>query len=235
MIRAGLFVVVPVRFALALVRPASAQEPTPAKKTAKGARKSGALFAAGAKVGKTLYISGKGDYLPNAEFPEKVENCLNEIRKTLQSAGLDMKHVVKSFVYLEDSDKYAEMNKTYAKFFPEDPPRGDARGRGGARPIAARDHLHRLHRPRREEADRRPSSGFPVQPRHPGRRHALCLGQGGSDLRRHPSRDLRGAGPAIDEERRDHAQAGRARLPSRRHEPRLPRQVREPRSGQEGL
>jgi 2-iminobutanoate/2-iminopropanoate deaminase len=122
MTRAGLFVVVPVVIALGLVRPAGAQDPAPAKKTAKEARKTGALFAAGAKVGKTLYISGKGDYRPNAEFPEKVENCLNEIRKTLQSAGLDMKNVVKSFVYLEDSDKYADMNKTYAKFFPEDPP-----------------------------------------------------------------------------------------------------------------
>ena len=79
-------------------------------------------FAAGAKVGKTLYISGKGDYRQNAEFPEKVENCLNEIRKTLQSAGLDMRHVVKSFVYLEDSDKYTLLNQTYSKFFPEDPP-----------------------------------------------------------------------------------------------------------------
>ena len=34
-------------------------------------------------VGKTLYIAGKGDYRPNAEFPEKVKNCLSEIRKSL--------------------------------------------------------------------------------------------------------------------------------------------------------
>ncbi len=104
-------------------RPVVAQERPAAKKTEGGQAKSkGALFAAGARVGKTLYISGKGDYKPNAQFPEKVENCLNEIRKTLQSAGLDMRHVVKSFVYLEDREKYPELNATYAKFFPEDPP-----------------------------------------------------------------------------------------------------------------
>src|SRR5215468_8078180 len=119
MTRAGLFVVAPVVIALGLVSPGAAQESGPARKAP---AKEGRLFAAGAKVGKTLYISGKGDYRPNAEFPEKVENCLNEIRKTLQSAGLDMRHVVKSFVYLEDHDKYAELNTHYAKFFPVDPP-----------------------------------------------------------------------------------------------------------------
>jgi 2-iminobutanoate/2-iminopropanoate deaminase len=103
--------------------PVAAQE-QPAAKKPEGvqAKSKGALFAAGARVGKTLYISGKGDYRPNAEFPEKVENCLNEIRKTLQSAGLDMRHVVKSLVYLEDREKYPQLNATYAKFFPENPP-----------------------------------------------------------------------------------------------------------------
>src|SRR5579883_3373318 len=123
MTRAGLIVVASAVFALGLVSAAPGQDQVPTKKSAaKEGRRSGALFAAGAKVGKTLYISGKGDYRPNAQFPEKVENCLNEIRKTLQSAGLDMRHVVKSFVYLEDREKYPELNATYAKFFPEDPP-----------------------------------------------------------------------------------------------------------------
>ena len=43
-------------------------------------------------VGKTAYVSGKGDYSPKADFPDKVKNCLNEIRKTLQMGGLDMRH-----------------------------------------------------------------------------------------------------------------------------------------------
>jgi 2-iminobutanoate/2-iminopropanoate deaminase len=123
MTRAGLIVLASVGIALGLVQAAVGQDQARTKQApAQEGRQKGALFAAGAKVGKTLYISGKGDYRPDAEFPEKVENCLNEIRKTLQSAGLDMRHVVKSFVYLEDRDKYAEMNTHYAKFFPVDPP-----------------------------------------------------------------------------------------------------------------
>ena len=161
MARPGLIVVAAVLIALGRAGSAAAQDPPAETGTGPGAEEEGAhLFAAGAKVGKTLYISGKGDYKPNAEFPEKVENCLNEIRKTLQSAGLDMRHVVKSFVYLEDRDKYAELNPIYAKFFPEDPP---ARTTLGVAQVPGPSRLeitvHRLHRPRREEADRRPARG----------------------------------------------------------------------------
>ena len=110
-----------VTVALALV-PSAFGQAAAQKPQAKDAGRQTALFSAGSKVGKTLYISGKGDYRPNAEFPEKVKNCLGEIKKTLKSAGLDMNNVVKSFVYLEDRDKYAEMNKYYAEFFPDAPP-----------------------------------------------------------------------------------------------------------------
>lgn len=121
--RRGPFVVASLVLALSVVQQAAAQnQPAASPDATKAAKRQAPLFSAGAMVGKTLYISGKGDYRPNAPFPEKVENCLNEIRKTLRSAGLDMRHVVKSFVYLEDHDRYADLNPHYAKFFPEDPP-----------------------------------------------------------------------------------------------------------------
>ena len=123
MTRSGLIVVASLAIAVGLVRPTLGQAPVPTKKflTKNGERPSG-LFAPGVMVGKTVYIAGKGDYRPNAEFGEKVKNCLNEIRKSLQVADLDLKHVVKSFVYLEDPDKFGEFNKHYAEFFPENPP-----------------------------------------------------------------------------------------------------------------
>jgi enamine deaminase RidA (YjgF/YER057c/UK114 family) len=95
----------------------------PVKKfaTPDGKRPTG-LFAPGVMVGKTLYIAGKGDYRPNEEFPAKVKNCLGEIEKTLKQAGLGLEHVVKSFVYLEDHDKYDDLNKYYGEFFPNAPP-----------------------------------------------------------------------------------------------------------------
>ena len=95
----------------------------PVKKfaTPDGKRPSG-LFAPGVMVGQTLYVAGKGDYKPNEEFPAKVKNCLGEIEKTLKTAGLGLEHVVKSFVYLEDHDKYDDLNKYYGEFFPNTPP-----------------------------------------------------------------------------------------------------------------
>ena len=85
----------------------------------------GPLNAAGLMVGKTAYVAGKGDYSPKADFAEKVKNCLNEVRKTLQVGGLDMQHVVQSWVYLENEDtgKFAEFNKVYGEVFKNDPPK----------------------------------------------------------------------------------------------------------------
>lgn len=100
---------------------ARAQLPEKRFLTADGARPSG-LFAPGVMVGKTVYVAGKGDYRPDEPLEGKVKNCLNEIRKTLQVAGLDLSHVVKSFVYLEDHEQYGEFNKYYGEFFPENPP-----------------------------------------------------------------------------------------------------------------
>src|SRR4051812_25535273 len=123
MTRAFPIVLASVAIALGLVRPAVGQDRVPERKflTKNGERPSG-LFAPGVMVGKTVYVAGKGDYRPDADLSEKVKNCLGEVRKTLQVAGLDLKHVVKSFVYLEDHDQFAEFNKHYAEFFPDNPP-----------------------------------------------------------------------------------------------------------------
>jgi 2-iminobutanoate/2-iminopropanoate deaminase len=121
MTRTSLIVLATVVMALGLVQPTAGQAPEKKFLTPDGKRPTG-LFAPGVMVGKTVYVAGKGDYRPNADIEGKVKNCLGEIRKTLQMAGLDMKHVVKSFVYLEDHDQFAEFNKHYAEFFKDDPP-----------------------------------------------------------------------------------------------------------------
>lgn len=109
---------------LGVTLPAFAQE-LPVKKfitpDGSGKRPNG-MFASGLQIGKTVYVAGKGDYKPNEPLAGKVENCLNEVEKVLKQAGLDRRHIVKSFVYLEDHDIFAEFNTHYAKFFSVDPP-----------------------------------------------------------------------------------------------------------------
>src|SRR5206468_4764496 len=117
--------IVPLAFAHALSLgpegPACAQPPARKFITPDGKPPTG-LFAPGVMTGKTLYIAGKGDYRPNAPFAEKVDNCIAEVRKTLTAAGLDTANVVKSFVYLEDPDQYAQFNERYAHVFKSNPP-----------------------------------------------------------------------------------------------------------------
>jgi 2-iminobutanoate/2-iminopropanoate deaminase len=119
--RTGLTVLALSVTVLGRAHPAAGQAPAKKFITADGKRPSG-LFAPGVIVGKTLYVAGKGDYKPNEDTAGKVKNCLNEVRKTLQLAGMDMSNVVQSYIYLEDHDQYAEVNKHYAEFFPTNPP-----------------------------------------------------------------------------------------------------------------
>jgi 2-iminobutanoate/2-iminopropanoate deaminase len=118
-------------------QPADGQLPTKKYLTKDGKAKPG-NFAPGLIVGKSVYVSGKGDYSPQAPFADKVKNCLNEVRKTLQVGGLDMQHVVQSWVYLEDTDKFEEFNKVYSEVFKKDPP---VRTTIGVKRVPGESHL----------------------------------------------------------------------------------------------
>jgi 2-iminobutanoate/2-iminopropanoate deaminase len=152
--------------ALCPARHAAAQGQAPEKKfLTKGAERPSGLFAPGVMVGKTVYVAGKGDYKPDANLEEKVKNCLGEVRKTLQMEGLDLKHVVKSFVYLEDHDQYSEFNKHYAEFFPNDPP---ARTTLGVSQVPGESRLEITCIAYSDLAERKrigdPPAGFPFSP-----------------------------------------------------------------------
>jgi 2-iminobutanoate/2-iminopropanoate deaminase len=121
MTRLGVFILALVFGVMGLVQQTIAQAPVKKFVTKDGKRPTG-LFAPGVMVGKTLYVAGKGDYKPKEETAGKVKNCLGEVRKVLKDAGLDMSNVVQTYIYLEDHDQYAEVNKHYAEFFPNDPP-----------------------------------------------------------------------------------------------------------------
>ncbi len=80
------------------------------------------LFAAGNMVGETVYISGTGDYSPKEEIEGKVRNCLNGVRKSLQSRGLDLENIVHVFFRIENPAFYPVFNRVYGEFFPKNPP-----------------------------------------------------------------------------------------------------------------
>ncbi|MBT4484258.1 MAG: RidA family protein [Candidatus Latescibacteria bacterium] len=80
------------------------------------------LYAPGIMVGKTLYICGHGDFKPGEDYSVKTRGCLDGIGRTLKMAGLGFENVVQTWVMLEDMTKMEEMNRTFAEYFPNNPP-----------------------------------------------------------------------------------------------------------------
>jgi len=80
----------------------------------------------GFDAGDYVYVSGQGPHLPDgttpSDFPGRVRQCLENIRRVVESAGLSMDHVVYVQVYLKDVNHYEELNQVFANYFPHDPP-----------------------------------------------------------------------------------------------------------------
>ncbi len=84
------------------------------------------LYSSGIMVGKTFFVAGAGSALPGGgqpeTFPDQVRQCLANIRRTLNMAGLDYEHVVKAWVMLDDLNNYQAMNDVFREIFPNVPP-----------------------------------------------------------------------------------------------------------------
>jgi reactive intermediate/imine deaminase len=85
-----------------------------------------ALGSNGVDAGDYVYVSGQGPRRPDgntpAKFSEQVRQALDNIKKVVESAGLTMEHVVYVQVYLEDSNRYAELNAAFSDYFRSQPP-----------------------------------------------------------------------------------------------------------------
>lgn len=75
------------------------------------------------KVGKLLFISGQVALDPESGIPVK-GNIQKETKQILENLiiilgfySLDLKHVVKTTVFLKDMNDFSEFNKAYAKYF----------------------------------------------------------------------------------------------------------------------
>jgi reactive intermediate/imine deaminase len=84
------------------------------------------VYSPGVDAGDYLYISGQGPRRPDGSLPgtfdAQVRQALDNIKSVVQTAGLTMKHVVYTQVYLEDIGKYREVNQVFAEVFPKTPP-----------------------------------------------------------------------------------------------------------------
>lgn len=79
-------------------------------------------YSQGIQIGDFVYTSGQLPLDPvTKEMPEHVQEqtklCLENVKAVLEKVGLEMKHVVKTTVYLSDITEFSLMNEIYSQFF----------------------------------------------------------------------------------------------------------------------
>ena len=97
------------------------------KEVIKMGQTEGRPFSPAVKFGNWLFLSGSIGIDPETnELPpdvgEQTKNCMERLGAILRQADMDYSDAVRCTVYLADLEDYAEMNKAYTAFFPEDPP-----------------------------------------------------------------------------------------------------------------
>jgi len=72
-------------------------------------------------AGDYIYISAQGprsaDGVLPSVFAAQARQALNNLKLSVETAGLTMNHVVYTTVYLTDISQYAEMNRAFAEAF----------------------------------------------------------------------------------------------------------------------
>src|ERR1039457_1965636 len=83
-------------------------------------------YSPGVVVGEYLYVSGQGAHSPDGSMPdtfaEQVRQTLENVKAVLEAGGLTMEHIVYTQVYLDDVQKFDQMNGVYAQYFLKGPP-----------------------------------------------------------------------------------------------------------------
>lgn len=76
------------------------------------------VFTAGVTANDpiTQQLIGPGDIVL------QTQQVLKNLEQILMAAGSDMKHVIKTLVFVSDIDQFDAFNEEYKKFFPENPP-----------------------------------------------------------------------------------------------------------------
>ena len=75
-----------------------------------------------------LFVSGQIPLDPltgqvvDGDIATQTERVLENLKGVVENAGLSLKKVVKTTVYLKDMNEFAAMNEIYARYFSEKPP-----------------------------------------------------------------------------------------------------------------
>jgi 2-iminobutanoate/2-iminopropanoate deaminase len=85
-------------------------------------------YSQGVRCGSLLFTAGQiplppgGGALVGATVAEQTEQVLQNLRAILEAGGSGLGRVLKTTVYLVDVVAFDEMNRVYARFFPDPAP-----------------------------------------------------------------------------------------------------------------
>jgi 2-iminobutanoate/2-iminopropanoate deaminase len=85
-------------------------------------------YSQGIDAGSFVFTSGQlpVDMAVNAlekdDIKKAAKNSLENCKAILEQAGLSLKDVVKTTVFMADLSEFTAMNEVYASYFPENPP-----------------------------------------------------------------------------------------------------------------
>jgi 2-iminobutanoate/2-iminopropanoate deaminase len=85
-------------------------------------------YSQGIDAGSFVFTSGQlpmdmaTNVLEKEDIKKAAKNSLENCKAILEKAGLSLKNVVKTTVFMVDLAEFAAMNEVYASYFPENPP-----------------------------------------------------------------------------------------------------------------
>ncbi len=80
-------------------------------------------YSAGVRIGPEdlVFVSGQIPTDENGNLPEGIraqaEQSIRNVQAVLEAAGSDLRHVVKTTIFLRDMEDFAAVNEVYAQFF----------------------------------------------------------------------------------------------------------------------
>ena len=83
-------------------------------------------YSPGLKVCDQIYISGqlpidpKTNKIVDGDIKQQTKQCLDNMKRVLEEAEMDMRYIVKTTVFLKDISDFQQMNEVYETYF-EDP------------------------------------------------------------------------------------------------------------------
>ena len=83
-------------------------------------------YSPGILAGDYLYVSGQGAAKADGTFPstpeEQVSQCLANVQRIVEAAGLTMDHIAYAQVYMKELGNGEDLNRAWKKVFPSNPP-----------------------------------------------------------------------------------------------------------------